>query len=588
MQGVHTHSTNTPRATVTTAVAISAPADLQEEAATAALDGNFDALYLQRTRPWLVLILAAYVLLGVLYAINTPAWQAPDEPAHYNYIAHIASTGTLPVLRSGDYNQLLLDTLLKTGFAPMFSAAPLRYESYQPPLYYVAAAPIFHVTNGSLLAIRLFNILLGTIGLVILYTGVAVAFPRKTLLRAGAVAFVALLPMHVANTAAVNNDVLAEVLVLAALLVLLQWMSRHFHSTASTGEDGPARGHDRSTRLLLGLLIGLGMATKIYAYMLLPIAMATVVLVIWLTPWIRQQQIGRLPSWARLSRGIGAALWVAVPAILLNAPLWLRNQRLYGQGDFLGLQWHDQVVDGQPRTVDWIAHFGLLDYTERAFRYTFQSFWGVFGWMGVFMDQRIYTALLVFSGVLFLGLLWAVVRMISGPPDTDMGQFQVSVLVLFGAITLAALGSYIWYNVKFVQHQGRYFFWSLLPISTFVALGWREVMHPLQGFISGLMAFVLAGALAVTGLLGSDLNEWTVLTIGLIALFLMFQPFLLSGEIPATVERLPASLVRLLGDENMRTILHRLRLLAWATPFLLLFLLNLSNSSNLIPGILGW
>ncbi|MCB0131859.1 MAG: hypothetical protein KDD78_13455, partial [Caldilineaceae bacterium] len=218
----------------------------------------------------------------------------------------------------------------------------------------------------------------------------------------------------------------------------------------------------------------------------------------------------------------------------------------------------------------------------------FQSFWGVFGWMGVFMDQRVYTALLVFSGVLFLGLLWAVVRMISGPPDTDMGQFQVSVLVLFGAITLAALGSYIWYNVKFVQHQGRYFFWSLLPISTFVALGWREVMHPLQGFISGLMAVVLAGALAVTGLLGSDLNEWTVLTIGLIALFLMFQPFLLSGEIPATVERLPASLVRLLGDETMRTMLHRLRLLAWATPFLLLFLLNLSNSSNLIPRILGW
>ncbi|MCB0131202.1 MAG: hypothetical protein KDD78_10145, partial [Caldilineaceae bacterium] len=84
MQGVHTHSTNTPRATVTTAVAIPAPVDLQDEA-TAARDGNFDALYLQRPRPWLVLILAAYVLLGALYAINTPAWQAPDEPAHYNY-----------------------------------------------------------------------------------------------------------------------------------------------------------------------------------------------------------------------------------------------------------------------------------------------------------------------------------------------------------------------------------------------------------------------------------------------------------------------------------------------------------------------
>ncbi len=32
---------------------------------------------------------------------------------------------------------------------------------------------------------------------------------------------------------------------------------------------------------------------------------------------------------------------------------------------------------------------------KRAFSFTFKSFWGVFGWMGVFLDERIYTALLL-------------------------------------------------------------------------------------------------------------------------------------------------------------------------------------------------
>lgn len=53
------------------------------------------------------------------------------------------------------------------------------------------------------------------------------------------------------------------------------------------------------------------------------------------------------------------------------------------------------------------------------------------------MDERIYTAFLIFSGVLFLGLLWAVVRFISGVPDTDMNDFQIAVLVLLGVMMLA-------------------------------------------------------------------------------------------------------------------------------------------------------
>ena len=33
-----------------------------------------------------IAILVVFLLVGALYAVNTPVWQAPDEPAHWNNI----------------------------------------------------------------------------------------------------------------------------------------------------------------------------------------------------------------------------------------------------------------------------------------------------------------------------------------------------------------------------------------------------------------------------------------------------------------------------------------------------------------------
>ena len=50
------------------------------------------------------LLLLAYLALGVLFAARTPAWQTPDEPAHYNYVGQVAGGG-LPVIARGDWDQ---------------------------------------------------------------------------------------------------------------------------------------------------------------------------------------------------------------------------------------------------------------------------------------------------------------------------------------------------------------------------------------------------------------------------------------------------------------------------------------------------
>jgi len=551
----------------------------------------FDHVFVRRPRFWLVYICVLYLIAAVNFARQTPPWQAPDEPAHYNYIAHIAEQGALPVLRIGDYDEAYRSDLVSRRFPSGESIDSLRYESYQPPLYYLLGAIVYRVSDGTLFAVRLLNVALGLATIILLYFTLEMVFPDKPMIVLGATAFTAFLPMHVAITAAVTNDILAELLIIAQMTVLLIWLRVQLQSEKDNPEDlhaaregnglaGSAHTQSASiistkreelrTRqptllLLLGLLLGLGLLTKIYAYAMVPLCALIIVSVIWF-----QER-----RWHGFRYGISESLYAIVPAMVLGLPWWLRSSQLYGAWDFLGLRWHDQVVAGQPTTTEWIAQYGFVPYSERAFSLTFQSFWGVFGWLGVFMDQRIYTALLIGSGVLFLGLLWSLIRLISGKPDTDLDDYQRAVLFIFALMLMVVTASYIWYNTKFVQHQGRYFFWGLLPISTFVALGWREIMRPLQGTITGMLAAILAIALAITGYVGGSLNQWTILTIGLFAIPLLLQPLLFIGVDGYTLSWLPPSMQRFLALRSIMQIERLLRSLVWLTPFLLLILLNL-------------
>src|SRR5512137_902847 len=154
---------------------------------------------------WLGLgtIVAVYLVIGTLYAVSTPAWQVPDEPAHYNYIRYVTQTGALPVLQVGDYDQAYLSRLTSEKFPPGLPIDSVRYESWQPPLYYLLAAPLFLLFGGALLPLRLFSLALGA-G-VIVFTFVAAreisSHPRRNLLALAAAGFVAFIPQHVAMLA---------------------------------------------------------------------------------------------------------------------------------------------------------------------------------------------------------------------------------------------------------------------------------------------------------------------------------------------------------------------------------------------------
>ncbi len=333
---------------------------------------------------WLLIpVLLGYLLLGTLYAVYTPDWQAPDEPAHYNYVRQLAD-GDFPLMEPGDYDQTYIETIVGSRFDPALPVAPITYEDWQPPLYYLLQTPGYLATDGSLTALRLLSVLFGAGVVVLAYAIGLTLFPDRPWIGLGAAVFVAFLPQHLAMMASVNNDSLAELFIAGMLLLLVRpWP-----------DDAPPR--EMAGRLLgLGLLLGAAFLTKGTAYLMAPV----IGLVLLYRYWGR---------WRSL---LEAGLLVFGPALLLGSIWWLRNAAVYGDFDILIRQTHDEVVVGQPRTADWIAQFGLGETVERFFTTTFNSFWGQFGWMAAPLPGWAYTGLRLLSlaalaGLVVAGLAW--------------------------------------------------------------------------------------------------------------------------------------------------------------------------------------
>jgi 4-amino-4-deoxy-L-arabinose transferase-like glycosyltransferase len=449
--------------------------------------------------PAIVLI---YLAVGTLYAVYTPAWQAPDEPAHYNYVQFLAEQHRFPILKPGDYPAAYLEEIKAAGFPPELSIAPIRYEFHQPPLYYVLAVPVYRLFSKPLLPLRLLSVALGAVLLLVIYWAVQALIPQSPFPALGATAFAAFLPMHLAMTAAANNDTLAELLLATVLLLSI----RYLKAGHSPGEER----EETRLLLLLGVTTGLAFVTKSSAYIALPIVLLAIALKqLW--PGAPRATIGGLVKVAGL---------YLLPAVALALPWWVRNVAVYGHGDFLGLGRHDQVVAGQLRTAELIAAHGFAQLARDLSLTSFRSFWGQFGWMGVLLDVRIYQALGIVSALAAAGFgIWAVRawrQRASFPP------WQWAAGSLLAACGLFTAASYLWYNSQFVQHQGRYLFSALIPIGLAVALGWREALRRRHAL--PLTALLLAGAVVLR--LAGLLPNWPLLMVAATAAALVVRRFL--------------------------------------------------------------
>lgn len=407
----------------------------------------------------LALLLVAYLAMAGLYATQTPVWQAPDEPAHYNYVRQLAE-GELPVIEPGDYDQDYIGVVVSSRFDPAYSVRPLTYEDWQPPLYYALQAPVYRLANGSPVAMRLLSVLLGAGVVVLAYFVARQVFGGRVAPALAATAFVAFLPQHLAMIGSINNDSLAELLIAGLLLLMVApWPDER----------------DAGRLLSLGVLLGLGFLTKGTVYLMAPVVGLFLLAEYW-------------QRWRPLVRALALTF---IPALVFGGLLWARNSVVYGGLDFLARGAHDAVVVGQPRTSEWIALYGGAETARRFMQSTFNSFWGQFGWMAAPLPAWMYVPLAIVVGIAVVGLALV---LFAHRRDRDFPWRSAGVLGLTFVLTAAV---HVGYNLTFVQHQGRYLFPALIPIAIGLVAGLRYWLRPLARRWSRVEWLLPVGVVAV-------------------------------------------------------------------------------------------
>ena len=447
------------------------------------------------------IILIVFIVLGTVYSVVTPIFEASDELWHYPLVQWLSKGNPLPVQ---DPNNV----------------GPWKQEASQPPLYYLlmgwttsgidtgdmndALRPNPHVDNGvitpdgninlvihdlareafpwrgTVLAVHVVRFLSVLMGAATVWLTYRIALelrpPHPPPFTGGvkggawfalsAAAINAFTPMFVFISGAVNNDNLTMTLCALTLLLMIKRLR---------APDEPATPGFRAGRWVpLGVVLGLAALTKTSALGLLPLTALSVAIVAW-----------KRRSWPEFFAG---ALATAIPVLLIAGWWYARNIQLYG--DVTGLNAFIEVLGKRaaPASLQqlWGERWGFM-----------LSYWGLFGGVNVPMDEWVYHVLNALAWIAFFGAIAYLVRMSPPytPPASGGGREGAPLFIvgLFGVVVVAALTQ--WATVTW-SSQGRLAFSAISTWSIFFVLGLTGLLPERVGRWVGMTISLTLFALA--------------------------------------------------------------------------------------------
>ncbi len=396
---------------------------------------------------------------SVTYSVVVPLWEAPDELAHFSYVAHLVKNRSLPRQQSG-----------------------VTDASHHPPLYYIVAALVSSVADysnptGSFRSNPQFvwgqgdghdpNAALHHTDETFPYRGVALAahLARGVSVAAGAATvvctyaiarrlagqsstlgllaatFVAFNPQFLFISGSINPDSMVAMISTIALWQLLRTFER------------PMRWEGWA---LTGLLCGFAVLTKSSAVIIT--AMTGLMLI--LSAYLHR-------SWRMLWQGVPA---FGAAFVVISGWWFARNWILYG--DPLG--W-------QVFLSNWTAvrRYGPVTWpTVREFvSVQFRSYWATFGWMTIPAPGWYYRAVQIACGMSLLGWMRGLRQGCrEGIPHFGMREpLSLIALVVYPLLQEAfQFRSIFMFDGSW--YQGRYLFPAIAAISTLLALGLRNLI----------------------------------------------------------------------------------------------------------------
>jgi len=393
-------------------------------------------------RRLVVVMVAVGIACRIAFALFTPTFFAPDERAHLRYMAYLYEKRSLPVQTS------------------QTDAPTNDWEYYQPPLYYLAATPIYALSQWLLhgdedltvRAIRLFSVALWCVTVMMAFKVLEHLQVVDVFVETFAVGMVCLLPSFTFLSSVINNDNLLIALGNVILYLLIKWKD--------------ARGS-----VWLGILVGLALWVKLTAVIYI-VAAVTLFVARWITKSV---------SW---SSAILQSVVTAAIASVLWSPWAARNLNLYG--DLTA-----EKVANIP--VQWPSWVGAVGTT---LSYMLTSFWAASG------KGNNVGCLPFGAGLTALAIIGLVYGLFS--KNKPVYHFLTGTYADLAIASLVTVIANILLVVRFGwlygQGQGRFLFPVLIPISVFIAVGLRLLeADRLNRAHVHAVGFLSAYALSFTG-----------------------------------------------------------------------------------------
>jgi hypothetical protein len=107
---------------------------------------------------------------------------------------------------------------------------------------------------------------------------------------------------------------------------------------------------------------------------------------------------------------------------------------------------------------------------------TFRSFWGVFGWMNVFLDSRIYSVILATLILAVGGLVTGAYRAVREGGNALWRQGRTWAWLSLALLLPIVIAASAWTSLyQDPQPQGRYLYAGLVPVVLLTAAGLHQI-----------------------------------------------------------------------------------------------------------------
>jgi 4-amino-4-deoxy-L-arabinose transferase-like glycosyltransferase len=415
----------------------------------------------------LIVVLALYLAVAVLYGALIPIFETPDANGHYAYIHELTEGRGFPIQGTSSGERV-------TG-----------YVASHPPLYYGLCAALafwvrddvdyadwawrnpfhamgqpgatvnknrlihtdaeafpWHGTPLTAHIARLVSTALGGLAIVAAYGIVLELFPERRWLALGAAALTAFNPMFLFTAARVSND--AAVAGFGALTV---WGAVRL----------AVRGLSQRGLTLAGVTLGLAALSKLSGIVLGPALALALLLDVLRVGHYKVSHLFRKDQLVRLCIN---ALILFGAAALVCGWWFVRNLVLYDE--LMGTEaWLSHTATVRPEPIGFFEVIPQLQGLE-------MSYWAMFGWFNIAAAPWMYQVWWVLLGLAVVGLVsvlfdqWTK-RRFSPPVQAGLVIVSFAFLLVFGSVwrfIMIVLGS-----------QGRYLMPVTAAISVLVVIG---------------------------------------------------------------------------------------------------------------------